>query len=407
MSFTSLAALAIFVAVYWVMAFGRAPLLRVDRAGAALAGAAFMVALGVLTREEALAAVDVDTIVLLTGMMIVAANLRLAGVFELIGALIAAHVRRPLTLLAAVVVASGVLSAVLVNDTICLVLTPFVVGLTLRLRRDPVPYAIAVATASNVGSVATITGNPQNMIIGSLSGIPYASFAAALAPAAAGGLVLVIVAVALAFRREFFDGARFDGFAADPSAPALHAALVAKSLAVTLAMIAAFFLGFQIATAAIAAGAALLLTRRIKPARVWREIDWPLLVMFAGLFVVTAALKKLALTPDALDRIALLPLDGPLPLTLVTAALSNLVSNVPAVLALEPIVARLADPTRAWLIVAMASTLAGNLTLVGSVANLIVAERARALGVEVGFWPYLKVGAPLTVATLALGLLLV
>lgn len=169
-------------------------------------------------------------------------------------------------------------------------------------------------------------------------------------------------------------------------------------------MIAAFFAGAPVAGAAIVGAGVLLVTRRLKPARIWREIDFPLLVMFCGLFVVTAALRKIAMTPDVLAVVDGLPLDAPAPLTLVSAALSNIVSNVPAVLVLQPIVERLTDPERAWLVVAMSSTLAGNLTLVGSVANLIVAERARALGVHVGFWPYLKVGAPLTLATLAVGL---
>ena len=448
----TVAAIAVFAATYIVMALGRAPGLRMDRAGAALAGAAAMYGLGVLSGEEVFAAIDHHTIVLLLGMMIVTANLKLAGAFDLVGEALAARVARPLPLLAAVTVSTGVLSAFLVNDTVCLVMTPLVVTLVLKLGRDPAPYAIAVATASNVGSVATITGNPQNMIIGSLSKIPYVDFAAALAPVALIGLALVVVAVALSFRSEFFGNAAalppsplrggvgggggsgkssrgdavlratsaLDSKPPPPSpspqgegsgnvphvarAVRIHKPLVAKSLLVTAAMIAAFFAGVPVATAAIVGGGALLITRRVKPERIWREIDWPLLVMFCGLFVVTAALRKIALTPDVLAFVDSLPLGEPAALTLVSAGLSNIVSNVPAVLVLQPIVERLADPERAWLVTAMSSTLAGNLTLVGSVANLIVAERARALGVEVGFWPYLKVGLPLTLATLALGL---
>lgn len=410
------AAVAVFAATYLVMALGRAPGLRIDRAGAALAGAAFMFALGVLNAEEVFKAIDHHTIVLLLGMMIVVANLRLAGAFDLVGEAMARRVARPLPLLVAVTVSTGVLSAFLVNDTVCLVMTPLVVELALKLKRDPVPYAIAIATASNVGSVATITGNPQNMIIGSLSKIPYVDFAAALAPVAAIGLALVVVFVALVFRSEFFgSGAAVSSAQASAGGDValrhervrIHKGLVTKSLVVTVAMIAAFFAGVSVSTAAIVGAGVLLVTRRVKPERIWREVDWPLLVMFCGLFVVTAALRKIAMTPDVLAWIDALPLNEPVPLTLASAALSNIVSNVPAVLVLEPIVERLQDPTRAWLVVAMSSTLAGNLTLVGSIANLIVAERARAFGVEVGFWPYLKVGLPLTVATLAVGLFFV
>ncbi|GLK57120.1 Na+/H+ antiporter NhaD/arsenite permease-like protein [Methylopila capsulata] len=406
---TTAAAVLVFVATYGVVAFGRAPFVRIDRAGAALAGGAAMVGLGVLTPEDAFAAVDHNTIVLLLGMMIVVANLKLSGFFALVNAAIAARVRHAFTLLVAVALAAGALSAFLVNDTVCLVMTPLVMALVLKLKRNPVPYAIAIAIASNVGSVATITGNPQNMIIGSLSGVPYATFAATLAPVAAAGLALTIVFVAVAFRREFLSNGAFAP--ADDEAAAARAQvnrpLAIKTGLVAAAMVAAFFLGAQIATAAIVAGAALLLTRRVKPARVWAEIDWPLLVMFAGLFVVTAGVEKALITPDVVKAAGRLALDDTAVLSLVTAALSNVVSNVPAVLVLEPFVKGLADPQRAWLVVAMASTLAGNFTLVGSIANLIVAERARAFGVDVDFWTYFKVGAPLTLATIAVGVFLV
>lgn len=406
---TTAAAVLVFVATYGVVAFGGAPFLRIDRAGAALAGGAAMVALGVLTPEDAFAAVDHNTIVLLLGMMIVVANLKLSGFFALVNAAIAARVRHAFTLLVAVALAAGALSAFLVNDTVCLVMTPLVMALVLKLGRNPVPYAIAIATASNVGSVATITGNPQNMIIGSLSGVPYATFAATLAPVAAAGLALTIGFVAVAFRREFLSNGAFAP-AKDEAAAGraqVNRPLAIKTGLAAAVMVAAFFLGAPIATAAIVAGAALLLTRRVKPARVWAEIDWPLLVMFAGLFVVTAGVEKALITPDVVKAAGRLALDDTAVLSLVTAALSNVVSNVPAVLVLEPFVKGLADPQRAWLVVAMASTLAGNFTLVGSIANLIVAERARAFGVDVDFWTYLKVGAPLTLATIAVGVFLV
>jgi Na+/H+ antiporter NhaD/arsenite permease-like protein len=170
-------------------------------------------------------------------------------------------------------------------------------------------------------------------------------------------------------------------------------------------MMTLFFLGFHVATVAIVGGAFLLLTRRVKPQKVYIEIDWPLLVMFVGLFIVVAGLEKVVVTPEAVAVLGHLHLDEPAMLTATTAVLSNLVSNVPAVLVLKPFVARFADPQRAWLIVAMAATLAGNFTLVGSVANLIVAQRAKARGVELGFWPYFKIGAPVTIATIVIGLL--
>ncbi len=395
-------AVIIFLATYLVMAIGHVPGYRIDRAGAALLGACLMVAAGVLTLHEAFAAIDLETIAPLLGMMIVVANLRLSGFFRQVTAWIVAQARSPLVLLAGLVAATGVLSAFLVNDAVCLVMTPLVLDVVLRFRRDPVPYMLAVAMASNAGSVATITGNPQNMIIGSLSGIPYGRFFLELAPVALAALLLVFVLVVLFHPREFFRSGKLMADAALPVT--VHTALAAKSVATLVVMVALFFLGFPVAGVAILGGALLLFTRRVKPAKVYREVDWPLLVMFGGLFVVVAGLEKAVLDPDTVAAISRIDLNSIPVLAAVTAVLSNLVSNVPAVLVLKPFIAGLVDPERAWLAVAMAATLAGNFTLVGSVANLIVAERALARGVTVGFWPYFKVGSLLTILSVIVGI---
>ena len=183
------AAIAIFAMTYLVVAIGRLPGFRLDRAGAALVGASLMVAVGALPLEEAPKAIDFDTIILLLGVMIVVANLRLSGFFRLVNGWVVTRARYPIVLLASIVLVSGIFSAFLVNDTVCLVLTPLVLDLVTHLRRNPVPYLLAIAMASNIGSTATITGNPQNMIIGSLSHIPYGDFAAALSPIAATRMV--------------------------------------------------------------------------------------------------------------------------------------------------------------------------------------------------------------------------
>jgi Na+/H+ antiporter NhaD/arsenite permease-like protein len=200
----AIAAIVIFLATYVVIAAGRLPGFRLDRAGAALIGASLMVASGVMTMAEAYKAIDLDTIVLLLGMMIVIANLRLSGFFALVSEQVARHARHPLALLAAIILVSGFFSAFLVNDTICLMLTPLVLELVLALRRNPVPYLLAIAFASNIGSAATITGNPQNIMIGSFSAIPYGSFLAALAPVSLAGLAVTLALIALAFRKEFW-----------------------------------------------------------------------------------------------------------------------------------------------------------------------------------------------------------
>jgi len=398
----TVAALVIFAGTYFVIAVGKLPGYRLDRAGAALLGAALMVGLGVPPLEAAYRAIDFDTITLLLGMMILVANLKLSGFFRLVNGFIMTRARHPLVLLIAVVLVCGFFSAFLVNDTICLIMTPIVAELVISLKRNPVPYLLAIPMASNVGSTATITGNPQNMIIGSLSQIPYGSFAAALSPIAAAGLVLTVLLIAVIYRGEFLGRA---GLAQPPARPArYHGPLVVKSVLVAIAMMALFFAGLPVAGVAIVGGALLLFTRRVKADKVYFEIDWPLLLMFVGLFVVVADLEHAVLTPEAATAIGRLHLQSAPVLAVLTAVLSNVVSNVPAVLVLKPFVAGLPDPQRAWLLVAMASTLAGNLTLVGSVANLIVAQRARRYGVTIGFWPYFRVGAPLTFLTILFGL---
>ena len=401
-SATTVAAVAIFVATYAVLAIGKIPGCRIDRTGAALVGASLMVGTGVLSTEEAYAAFNFDTIILLLGMMIVVANLRVSGLFTMVNYRILRHVRHPLALLAGIVLVCGALSAVLVNDTVCLVMTPPVLDAVLRLNRNPVPYLLAIAMASNIGSVATITGNPQNMIVGSLSHISYTAFLAALAPIAAAGLALTFVFLALVYRGEFLTAERFEG---EATPRRHHRPLISKTILVVIVMIALFFLGQPVEKVAIVGGAFLLLTRRVNPRKIYREIDWPLLVMFGGLFVVIAGFEKAMVTPETAASIGRLHLENAPALAGVTAVLSNLVSNVPAVLVLKPFVPNLSDPQRAWLVIAMASTLAGNFTMVGSVANLIVAYRAVDRGIAISFWTHFRVGAPLTLATLAVGLL--
>ena len=390
-------ALLIFAGTYLVVAIGRLPGFRVDRTGAAIIGGALMIAFNVLTVQEAYAAIDYDTIILLFGMMIVVANLRLSGFFTLVSERVLEHTHRPLVLLSAITLVAGAFSAFFVNDTMCLVLTPLVLEVTTRLRRNPVPYLLAVAMGSNVGSVATITGNPQNMMIGSFSGIRYRAFAAALTPIAAISLLVVIAAIAFIYRREFRQA---PDLSLEPRRVRVDGPLLAKSLVVAAAMVAFFFAGWPVPKVALLAGALLLLTRRVKPEKVYRQIDWSLLVLFIGLFIVVAGAEKSA--GDLLAAASRFHLERTGVLTAVAAALSNLLSNVPAVLVMKPLILRLADPRHAWLTLAMASTLAGNLTILGSVANLIVVERARR-EVQIGFWDYAKAGIPVTLVTLALG----
>ena len=392
-------AILIFAITYLVLAIGRLPGFRIDRTGAAIIGASFMVGVNALSLDEAYRAINFDTIILLFGMMIVVANLQLSGFFSLVAERVVERAHSPLVLLIAIVTVSGVFSAFFVNDTMCLVLTPLVLEIADALGRNPVPYLLAVAMAANIGSVATITGNPQNMMIGSFSGIPYRHFIAVLGPVAAAGLVLVVAAVFWRYRSEFLARSQV---AVQKRAVQVNRGLMWKSLAIALAMIAMFFVGWPVPKVAIVAGAVLLITRRVRPGDVYSRIDWALLVMFSGLFIVIAGVEKTSLETQLAAFAGQIHLDNTFLLSGITAVLSNLVSNVPAVLVFKPLIGQIHDPERAWLVLAMASTLAGNLTVVGSVANLIVIQQAERR-VRIGFWEYFRVGAPLAVTTILLG----
>jgi Na+/H+ antiporter NhaD/arsenite permease-like protein len=396
------AAIVIFVGSYLALAIGRIPGLRIDRAGIALVGASLMIASGALPLEDAYKAVDLDTITLLLGLMIVVANLRLSGFFVLVNSWILERAGGPFLLLCGVVAFSGVLSAFLLNDAICLVLTPLVLELTRITGRKPMPYLLAVAMASNIGSSATITGNPQNILIGTLSHIPYTSFLFSLWPIALIGLGITIILIVIFHRDEFANTTQLKG-------PKQHIhvnrIVLTRTLLATTVMIMLFLVGVPPAKSAIVVGGLLLLTQRLKSRRIYAEIDWSLLLMFAGLFIIIAGAERTIITPELILRAGRLHLDQVPVLTTMTAIISNLVSNVPAVLLIKPFVGALKNHGTAWMAIAMSSTFAGNFTMLGSIANLIVVQKAANSGIRIEFWDYFRVGAPLTIVTLIIGTL--
>lgn len=393
-------ALATIVATLIGVAVGRYPFLRMNRATIALTGATALIVLGALTLEEAYAALDLDTLTLLFAMMILNVNLRRAGFFGVVGEWVMGHAHSTRQLLALMIVASGVLSAVFLNDTIVLTFTPLVLEICAALHRRPIPYLVALVTAANIGSAATITGNPQNMIIGVASGIPFATFTAYLGPVALAGLVVIWSVLVIIYRDEFAPQPL-------PAAPALEVntepGLLRKSLMATGLMVVGLLLGMAIPLAALMAAAVLLISRRIEPESTFREVDWSLLVFFAALFIVTGALETMGLSEQLFAVMQPVAERGILALTVTGVVLSNLVSNVPAVLLFRPFVPSFPEPTQAWLTLAMATTFAGNLTLLGSVANLIVAEIAKRRGVELTFGEYLVAGVPITLLSLVIG----
>lgn len=384
------------------VAIGRYPWLRMNRATIALAGATLLILVGAITLNQAYAALDLNILTLLFAMMVVNANLRMAGFFQLVTRQVIERARSSRQLLALIIVTSGLLSALFLNDTIVLMFTPLVLEIVLALRRNPIPYLIGLVASANIGSAATITGNPQNMLIGIASQIPYTRFTAYLAPVSIVGLGAVWVVLVVVYRKEF-ETARFEQSV--QISPQVYRPLLYKSMLATAIMLAAFVAGTPIPLAALTAAMVLVVTRRLEPARVLDDIDWSLLVFFSGLFIVTGAIETTGLAEHLFRFVDPLAERSVASLTGVAVVLSNLVSNVPAVLLFRPLIPRFAHPERAWLTLAMATTLAGNLTLLGSVANLIAAEAARKRGVHLAFVEYLKAGVPITLLSLLVGIL--
>lgn len=388
----------IVILIYAAIAVGEVPRLRMNRATIALVGAAVLVAIGAISEEEAFAAVDLGTIFLLGAMMVVNVNLRLAGFFRFVGGRALRIARTPRALLAMVILSAGLLSALFLNDPICLMLTPLVIDITARLGRNPIPYLVGLATAANVGSVATITGNPQNLIIGQSSGIPYLTFLAYLGPVALIGLVICWIVIVLVYPAEF--SGSLPTVALPP--PRTYTPLLGRVMLIVTGLMFAFLAGVPIVTAACVA-AALLLISRIHPHKLL-ALDWDLLAFFAGLFVVTGAIESSGLSEQLFAWFSPILESGIAAFSIVTGVLSNIISNVPAVLLLRPEIAAFADPQQTWLALAMSSTLAGNFTLLGSAATLIVAEVARVQGAELTFRAYLRAGVPITILTMLAGI---
>lgn len=391
----------IFVCLFGI-AVGRLPFLRMNRAALAFAGAAVLILAGALSPRQAFEAVDLEALALILAMMVVAANLRISGFFSWASERALLLARSPRGLLAAIVAVSGVFSALFLNDTMCLVLTPLAAELSLASRRDPVPYLVGVATAANVGSCATIIGNPQNMLIGSSSGISFGTFFLNLALPSAAGLFVCWAVIILAFPREFQRGQPLSTDVIRPRA-AENPALLRKSLAAAALMIAALAFGMATTTAALLAAAFLLVSRRTESERIFAEVDFSLLVFFAGLFMITRAIEGTALFRAAVAAALPGASRSPWAFSGASLVLSNLVSNVPAVMLLRPMIPSFPEPQKAWLLLALSSTFAGNLTLLGSVANLIVAEGAKRSGIDLSFGKYLRAGLPITLITAALG----
>ncbi len=400
-------ALVVFAITYALISGRRLAWLPIGRPAGALLGAVLMVMLGVLTPAQAYAdgVLSHDTLGLLLGMMIICGYLEEGGFFGWSAALVDAHVRSPRVLLWATAVLSGGLSALLVNDTVCVVLTPILLKVVHRRKLPMLPYIIALGFGSNVGCALTLTGNPQNMLVGTYSGIPFLTFAAWMALPVLVAMVALLLLLSLLFRAQL---ASLPLLADAPAAGKMPRQMVPGLVGLGVALLG-FLLHQPMAWSALAGAAVVILVRRQDPHTVFARVDFPLLVFFAALFVVMGAVNSTGLVERAFDGVKpLLAGGGVMPLfhlTWLSVVGSQVFSNVPLVQALGPQLQGMEHATPLFLTLALGSTLAGNLTPIGSVANVIVLEYARKAGAEVGFRRFLLVGVPVTAVTTALAIL--
>jgi Na+/H+ antiporter NhaD/arsenite permease-like protein len=397
------AAVAIFAATYVLVSARRLRWIPLGRPAAALGGAVLMVLAAGLPPAEAYRAIDFDTLALLLGMMGMSAWLARAGFFERAEGALLRRFPTPRALLAGTGLLAGLLSALLVNDAVCIFLTPVVVALCRRNGLPYTPFLMAVATCANVGSVATLVGNPQCIMIGTLGGLGFGAYAARMAPVAAAALAANLALLLLVYGRTLGPARRLE-----PPPPSAARPGFRRAVAGTILVAAGFFAGLPLGWCALGGFALLALLSREDPGPVLRAVDGSVLLFFAGLFVVVRGLAATGLPDRAWEAVPAADLAGAGGRGVIAAALalgSNVVSNVPVVLLAAPRIAELGADDRGWHLAAMATTFAGNLTLLGSVANIIVAEGARG-DHELGFVEYLRFGALSTAVSLAIGVVM-
>ncbi|MBE0570853.1 MAG: anion transporter [Ignavibacteriaceae bacterium] len=400
-------AVIIFIITFLGIIYTRLPKVNIDRPSAAFFGAVAMILFGVLTFEEAVLAIDFNTIALLLGMMIVIAVLEIDGFFTFIAEKTISLSKSRNQLLFIIVFVTGIASAFLVNDAVVLLFTPVIIQICRSAKLNPIPYLIAEIMASNVGSAMTITGNPQNILIGMQSGISYSKFLFHLLPVSFLGMILIVLMVKVFFKKEFsrsnhlvFQGNEFN----------YNFQSMKFSVPIFLGIIILFFfhhtLDLSIPLIALAGASLILIIGKIKPSKVIKEVDWVLLLFFAGLFIVVQGIEKVGVLDQFIDNTPISNnLEGIVSLHALSLILSQIVSNVPYTILMLPIL-KSASSDLLWLSLASAATLAGNATIIGAVANLIVIEVAKKYDIEIGFWQFFKVGFFITIITLLLSILI-
>lgn len=393
-------AVIVFCLAYLGIALGKIPGLIIDRVGVALLGAIGMVVFGVVTPESAFRSIDLPTILLLYSLMIISAQLRLGGFYTWMALKIVPFYTQPKLFLLVTMVVSALLSAILANDIVCFAFTPILAISLIKSKLNPLPFLIGLAVSSNIGSAATIIGNPQNMLIGQTGHLDFAKFFFWCAPPSLLALLLSYLIILWIYRRKIYNYGKKISVDHNPLWQPFNPWQTSKGIAAILILIALFFTSIPREISAIGIAGILLCSRKMKTRDIMGLVDWHLISLFCALFIIIHGVSQSGCLDSTMNRLASMGMDlRSLPvLTGMSAVLSNFFSNVPATMLLI----RFLDPfdPAQWYTLATSSTFAGNLFLLGSIANLIVVEQASYFDIRISFFDHAVVGIPVTVVSL-------
>ncbi len=393
----------IFVAAYTLIA-----LERVDRTLVALLAGLVVVALGIIDQHEAFAAIDLNVIFLLAGMMVIASTLAKTGFFEWLAIRSVGIVHgEPFRLLIVLSAVTALLSAFLDNVTTVVLTTPITLSVAGRLGISPVPYLISQILASNIGGTATLIGDPPNILIGSAAGLDFAEFAVNLAPVTVLVFLGFVLVMRVAFRTSLQVPSERREAALEAAEPGTitDGPLLVRSLAIAALTIVGFLLhsafGLEAATVALLGATALLLVGGIDPHEAFREVEWSTLFFFVGLFVLVESIVHVGIVGGVADALAAATAGNTgiatVALLWFSALASAVVDNIPYTATAIPVVERLVDSgleaRPLWWSLALGACLGGNLTIVGASANVVVANLATRAGHRISFVEFFRYGA--------------
>jgi Na+/H+ antiporter NhaD/arsenite permease-like protein len=392
--------LVIFAITYLAIAMGRIPGLKLNRAGIALLGAIAMMLFGGVTTAQAVSYVNWPTICLLFGFFVISAQLRLSGFYDVVAKKLAGQLSHPARFLLILMLAAGGLSAFLNNDVVCLVFAPITGAALLRKNINPVPFLIALAMASNLGAAATVIGNPQNMMISEVAHLDFGGYLlwsigpVLFAMAAAYGIVWLMSC------KRLQPAAAVQG--APPEQPYPYNGIhTVKGMIILAVVIGLFFTSLPKEIIALGAAGIHLASTKFRTEDLLGLVDWSILVLFMGLFIVAGAFQSTGYGLQAVHWLAHggFNLNAPVTLVLTTAGLSNLIGNSAAVMLLL----KITDITQHSVpyILALSNSFGGNLILIGAVSNIIVVQQAREMNIKIGFWDFARLGIPVTLVALA------